>query len=84
MDSDNVKDEPVGGIHLSLKEIVRDYSKPGGELIWLNIYGAPLKAVEGLDFAKTAGAMNYEPGIASLWKGRVLTHIEVIDTKAPE
>ena len=28
--------------------------------------------------------MNDDPALASLWKGRILCHLAVVDTKAPE
>ena len=42
MDEDNVQDESVGSINFSVKDLIKNYSKPGGAFLWKNIYGAPL------------------------------------------
>ena len=47
--------------------------------VWRNIYGSPL-GVSGANTDK----MNDYPETASTWKGRVLLHMSVFDTKSPE
>jgi hypothetical protein len=61
MDYDQVLDEEVGCILFSLKDIVKNFSKPGGDFIWRNIYGAPLGLVEGPYMKR----MNNDPNFAS-------------------
>ena len=73
-------DEIVGSIVLSLKDLVKNCSKAGGELRWVNIYGAPTGLVMGPHMKK----MNENPEVASMWKGRVLLHLEIADCKTPE
>jgi hypothetical protein len=48
--------------------------------MWRNIYGSPI----GLINNNIKEEMNLNPELASLWKGRVLFHIEVQDSKAPD
>lgn len=79
-DKDDVNDEKVGSIVLSIKELVRNCSKEGGSARWVNIYGAPKGLVEGPHMKK----MNNNPEQASTWKGRILLHIEVFDSKSPQ
>ena len=73
-------DETMGSIILSLKDIISRFSKRGGGLIWMNIYGSPL----GVSITPVKKQMNANPEIASLWKGRLLMHIQVVDTDSPE
>lgn len=73
-------DDTLGSIRLSLKELAKRYSNPGGGLVWMNIYGAPTGTFDHAAKKK----MNANPELASLWKGRILMHIEVIDTESPE
>jgi hypothetical protein len=78
-DHDATSDEVVASIDFTLKELVDSCSKPGGEFKWINIYGAHTGLVDGPNMA----AMNRHPEIASKWKGRVLFHIQVTDSKSP-
>lgn len=75
------KDEIVGTIILSLKEIKKacEDSK-GGFFRWLNIYGAHQGLVEGPNMKE----MNRNPEVASKWKGRVLMHLHIADSLTPE
>jgi len=73
-------DEKVGSIVLSIKELVANCSSKDGELRWVNIYGAPTGLVEGPNMKK----MNDNPEQASRWKGRLLLHVQVSDSKSPE
>lgn len=76
---DGRNDDVLGSIILSYKDIVKNCSGPG-KLLWKNIYGSPLGLVHG----PVKGYMNNNPDQATLWKGRVLMHMAVHDTKAPE
>ena len=76
-DEDKVKDEDVAGINLSLKNIVKSSSQPGGYFEWVNLYGAPVSLGEGPNKA----AMNQNPDLGSTFKGRVLMHYESEDTR---
>lgn len=78
-DEDPVKDEIVGSMFFSLKNIVQDGSKEGGKLVWKNLYGSPM----GVSGANT-DLMNTNPEFASTWKGRMLMHLSSFDTKNPE
>ena len=73
-------DDVLGSIYLSIKELVSKFSKPGGGLRWLNIYGAPLSTI----YTETKIEMNANPELASLWKGRILANFEISDSKSPE
>ena len=44
------------------------------------MYGSPLGLLPG----PNKSLMNSNPEAASLWKGRILMHVEVADSKAPE
>ena len=48
--------------------------------MWKNVYGGPI----GLAPSQNKKLMNENPEIASLWKGRILMHIQTFDSKAPE
>lgn len=78
-DKDLGEDDTVGTILLSYKDIVKNYTSPG-YLTWKNIYGAPLGMFKG----PIKNMMNENPSAGTLWKGRVLMHIEVKDTRTPE
>ena len=80
MDKDNLSSESIGSIYMSLKDIVNSYSNRGGALMWKNVYGGPI----GLAPSANKQLMNENPEIASLWKGRILMHIQASDSKAPE
>lgn len=54
LDEDNVQDESVGSIHFSVKDLIKNYSKPGGAFLWKNIYGAPLSSFEDPFFKSVA------------------------------
>ena len=77
-DQDNVKDEIVGSMFFSLKQMITD-SGDTGTLKWTNLYGSPL-GCSGENTEK----MNNFPEFASTWKGRLLMHISATDTKNPE
>lgn len=79
-DEDTVNDEIVGAIHLDQKEIIKAPEKGGknGLFMWKNIYGAPLGYTN-----KAAVAMNNNPEIASLWKGRILMQVVAEKTEKP-
>lgn len=74
-------DEIAGTLEFSLKELVRNCSSADGQFRWANLYGAPLATGFQGPFQEK---MNHHPEIASLWKGRLLLHIQVSDTKTPE
>lgn len=63
-DLDPVKDELAASFTLDVKEIIADASP---KFFWKNIYGGPL----GCHGDNTV-AMNKNPDMASLWKGRIL------------
>ena len=72
-------DDGIGSIMFSVKDIISNYDGPGNDvLLWKNIYGAP--ATRDNEFAKL---MNENEDLRSDWKGRVLLHISVADTKYP-
>lgn len=77
-DEDKLNDESVGSMYFSVKNIVKDIGSEG-KLLWRNLYGSPL----GCSGDNTE-RMNDFPEIASTWKGRILTHISIYDTKSPE
>jgi hypothetical protein len=77
-DKDNVKDEIVGSMFFSLKQLISD-SGPDGYLKWYNLYGSPLGCS-----GENTDKMNHFPEFASTWKGRTLMHISCTDTKNPE
>ena len=77
-DEDKVTDEIVGSLFFSFKQIVNEVGSEG-VFIWRNLYGSPL-GVSG----STTDQMNDYPETASTWKGRVLMHMSVYDTKSPE
>lgn len=65
-DEDMLCDEIIGSIILDLKEIMsEDHQK--GHFFWKNIYGAPLDCS-----GETTDAMNNNPEMGSLFKGRIL------------
>lgn len=78
-DRDATTDEIVGSIEFQLKELVKNCSKAGGEFRWINIYGAHTGLIEGPNMK----AMNNYPEIASKWKGKILFHLQVTDSKSP-
>ena len=80
MDADNMGSECIGSIYMSLKEVISLYSNQGGQIMWKNVYGGPI----GLAPSANKKLMNENPEIASLWKGRILMHIQAFDAKAPE
>ena len=59
-----MSDDVVGAFDLQSADII---GKKNGQYFWKNIYGAPLDTS-----GKAAEAMNENPDIASLWKGRIL------------
>lgn len=73
-----VKDEIVGSMYFSLKQLIGD-SGENGYLKWYNLYGSPL-GCSGDNTKK----MNKFPEFASTWKGRILMHVSCVDTKNPE
>ena len=74
------EDDTLGSIVLSIKDLVKKFSKLGGGLVWMNIYGSPTGNFE----TNVKKEMNHNPELASQWKGRILMHFEVFDTKNPE
>ena len=56
-DDDKIDDEKVGSIVLSIKELAENCSKKGGDVRWVNIYGAPTGLIEGPNMKK----MNNNP-----------------------
>jgi hypothetical protein len=80
MDSDDVTDECAGSLVFNYKELM---AREQGSFFWKNLYGAP--GGEGL-IAKggaQADAMNQNPNIATIWKGRILCGIEFEDSENP-
>lgn len=77
-DKDTVKDELVGSMFFSLKNMISE-AGDRGSLKWLNLYGSPL-GCSGDNTKK----MNQFPEFASTWKGRVLIHTSCEETKNPE
>lgn len=82
-DEDVVNDELIGSIFVDIKDILPDPNDqtPGrfkDKFDWKNIYGAPL-GVSG----KFTDAMNNNPEIASLWKGRILMKCTCEETQKP-
>lgn len=73
------KDDTVGSICLSLKDIAKNCAKEGGKVMWLNIYGAP----ENVSNSTVQQEMNNNPELASVWKGRILVRIEMRDERQP-
>ena len=69
-------DELVGSLIFSVKKIVKFGAE--GKFAWLNLYGSPV-GYSG----KTCNEMNQNPEVASQWKGRILVHYSVEDTKEP-
>lgn len=76
-------DELIGCMHIELRDILPDRNGKPGRLKdaydWKQIYGAP-RGVSG-DVTK---AMNNNPEIASLWKGRILMQTTCELTKKPK
>lgn len=70
-DYDLTSDELIGAMNFDMKDILPDAKgnkgKMDGVYDWKNVKGAPL-GVSG----KISDAMNQNPEIASLWKGRIL------------
>ena len=78
MDKDALTSNLVGSIVLSVSDIIESNSD-GGHAHWQNIYGAPTSSgAPGADQAAKV-LMNENPDTASLWKGRILMHIEAFD-----
>ncbi len=77
-DKDTVKDEIVGSMFFSLKNMINE-AGDRGSLKWFNLYGSPI-GCRGENTKK----MNMYPEFASTWKGRILIHTSCIDTKNPE
>ena len=78
-DKDSVKDEIVGSMFFSLKQLINNASTEEGFLKWYNLFGSPL----GCSGDNTDKMNNY-PEFASTWKGRILMHISCVDVKNPE
>ena len=78
-DDGSRNDDVLGSIILSYKDIVKNCTG-SGTLVWKNLYGSPLGLIQG----PIKSYMNNNPEHATLWKGRVLMHVGVRDTKAPE
>ena len=76
-DLDKVKDELIGSLKFSLKEIIKA-TKEAPVYKWVSVYGAPL-GVSG----ETTDKMNACPEFASTWKGRILIMYYAEDTKNP-
>lgn len=49
-----------------------------GRFFWKNVYGAPLNKTN-----KAAKAMNENPELGSLWKGRILMQVFAVKTEKP-
>jgi len=81
-DEDTISDELIGSIHLELKDIIPDANgNPGrfnGGFDWKNIYGSPLGTSGHM-----TDAMNENPEISSLWKGRILIQCMCEETEKP-
>lgn len=82
-DEDVVSDEIIGSIFVDIKDIIPSVEDqtPGrfmNKFDWKNIYGAPT-GVSG----KMTDAMNKNPEIASLWKGRILMRCTCEETEKP-
>ena len=78
-DEDKVKDEIVGSMFFSLKDLVGKGEQPGGYFYWQNLWGAPKGYMGG-----NVDLMDENPELASAWMGRCLMHIECQDSKHPE
>ena len=81
MDRDNVVDECAGSLIFDYKELL---SMEQRTFFWANVYGAP--GQEGM-IAKggdMVDAMNEDPSIATLWKGRVLVGVEYEESETPK
>ena len=81
MDRDNVVDETAGSLIFDYKELL---SMKQRTFFWANVYGAP--GQEGM-IAKggdMVDAMNEDPSIATLWKGRILIGIEYEESESPK
>jgi len=63
-------------MNFSIKDIV---NAQGGEMRWINLYGAPLGRS-----GENTNKMNNNPEFASTWKGRILVQYFAEDTKNPE
>jgi hypothetical protein len=77
-DEDKIKDEIVGSMYFSLKNIINECG-PNGMLVWKNLYGSPLGCS-----GDNTNLMNDNPEMASTWKGRTLMHLTAYDIKNPE
>jgi hypothetical protein len=81
-DWDLTSDELIGAMNFDMKDILPDSKgnkgKMDGVYDWKNVKGAPL-GVSG----KISDAMNHNPEIASLWKGRILVQCTCEKTDKP-
>lgn len=77
MDADELKEDTIGSVYLSAKEIVNNYSEGG--YLWANIYGGP--ATTSNEFTEH---MNENPEVASDWQGRLLLYLKAEDNKHPD
>lgn len=70
-------DDVVASVVFSIKNLLK--VQDGGRFTWLNLYGAPI----GYSGPATE-QMNSNPEAASQWKGRILIHYQLKETKEPE
>lgn len=77
MDEDGASDDAIGSILFDLQDIVDGKFK--NLFFWKNIYGSP----KGQSDSEHKKAMNLNPDIASMWKGRVLMEIVCEETEKP-
>lgn len=78
-DENKLKNEMVGSLEFSFKQIVANGSGENGILIWKNLYGSPIGCS-----GENTDMMNEDNEMASNWKGRILMHISCADAKNPE
>ena len=80
MDEDKVNDECAGSLVFNFKDLL---SKPQKSFFWKNLYGAP--GGEGLmaTGGATADAMNANPALGTIWKGRILVGVEFEESENP-